>query len=145
MSLRGQKGRGGGRVEGSAGQSPGGPWELLEEILCQEQWGPTKEFRAREGRGQPCQCVMGFAGGHPLRATITPAPTPLGPTHQWHQLPLLHDFRQHLAPGRARADLGPKEVPGGQVGVAVLLDNLLTLGALPRARPACKRPPVQKP
>lgn len=97
-----------------------------------------------QGRSrQHCQGDMGFAGRSPLRATITPHPT--GLTHQWHQLPLLHDFRQHLAPGRARADLGPQEVPGGEVGVAVLLDNLLTLGALPRAGPACKRPPIQKP
>lgn len=31
------------------------------------------------------------------------------------------------------------------MGVAVLLDNLLTLGALPGAGPSCKRPPIQKP
>ena len=31
------------------------------------------------------------------------------------------------------------------MGVAVLLHDLLTLGALPRAGPACKRPPIQKP
>lgn len=150
--MRGQKGRGGGveswrepgwhEAGGVRRAGPGGSWELLEGSFCQGQRGPSGSFGAGEGQDQPGQCVMGFAGWCPLGATIAPPPrAPQGPTHQWHQLPLLHDFRQHLAPGRARADLGPQEVPGGEVGVAVLLDNLLTLGALPRAGPACKRPP----
>lgn len=100
-------------------------------------------FGAREVQGSPFRTSWVCWWGTPLGATTISHPT--GSTHQRHQLPLLHDLRQHLAPGRARADLGPQEVPGGEVGVAVLLDNLLTLGALPRAGPSCKRPPIQKP
>lgn len=36
------KGRAGGRVEGSVSQSPGGSWELLEDILCQGNGHPQK-------------------------------------------------------------------------------------------------------
>lgn len=130
------------RLEGSAGQVLEALGSCWKELSAKGNGDPREALEPGKVRISLASVSWALlAGVHSGPPSPPPPHAPQGPTHQWHQLPLLHDFRQHLAPGRARADLGPQEVPGGEVGVAVLLDNLLTLGALPRAGPACKRPP----
>lgn len=50
---------------------------------------------------------------------------------QRDEVALLHDGVETLAPLRARADLLPQQVAGGEVGVAILLHDLVTLRPLP--------------
>ena len=58
------------------------------------------------------------------------------PTDQGHQVSLLHDGVKSLAPLGARLHLLPEQVPGGQVRVPVLGDDLVALGPLATTRPA---------
>ena len=98
-NVRGQKGQGGGSLEGLAGQ-------VLEAL------GSFRKELSAKGSGDPQEgsetgkvmvslasvswaLLAGVHSGPPSPPTLTLP----GPTHQWHQLPLLHDFRQHLAPG----------------------------------------------
>lgn len=54
---------------------------------------------------------------------------------QQHQLPPFHNRWQHLDPLQSGADFCLQQVPSREVGVAIFLHNLLTLGTLSWARP----------
>ena len=60
-------------------------------------------------------------------------------TYQGHEVSSLHDGGEFLASVRAWCDLLPQQVPGGQVGEAVLLHDLLALRTLTATRAACYR------
>lgn len=56
-------------------------------------------------------------------------------SHQRHQFTLLHDGLKLLPPLRARGHFSAEQVARGQVSVAILGHDFLTLGAFTRAGP----------
>lgn len=110
ISVRGQKGQGGGNPEGLVVGGVGGgrgwqgrSWRLPGASGRNFLPRAVGTLRSVQKQGRSWSALLVCHGlcwlvstqGHHHPPTLTLP----GPTHQWHQLPLLHDFRQHLSPG----------------------------------------------